>query len=264
MIAAMSTARLTDIYRYPVKGLTPERREEATLETGGTIPGDRRFALARASTPTSGSESDWLPKTSFLVLLREEKLAQLETVFDDATGMLEIRRHGRRVAGGNITTGIGRTMVEDFFDGFMREEARGRPKLVEAAAGQVLSDKKEPLVSIINRASVHDLERVMRHEVDPLRFRGNLLIDDLPAWAEFGWVGRTVRLGEAELEVVERIGRCAATDVNPATAERDTNIPKSLQHGFGHADMGVYARVSSGGRIAVGDTLVAGEAGAEA
>lgn len=258
MIRVMDLPRLTDIYRFPVKGLTPERLEDVAVDTDGMIPGDRRFALARASTPVSGSESEWLPKTSFLILMREERLAQLETLFDAETGMLEIRRRGRPVAKGNITTALGRSMIEDFFDGFMRDAAQGRPKLVEAAAGHVLSDQKVPLVSIINRASVHDLERVMRHEVDPLRFRGNLLIEGADAWAEFDWLGRTVRIGEVELEVTERIDRCAATDVNPATAERDANIPKTLMQGFGHIDMGVFARVKRGGRLAVGDALSVG------
>lgn len=251
----MTDARIADIYRYPVKGLTPERLEQAEVPTGGMIPGDRRFALARASTPVDGREVEWHPKTSFLVLMREERLAQLETAFDDATGMLEIRRGGRRVAGGNITTSLGRSMVEDFFDGFMREAASGRPKLVEAAAGQVLSDQKEPLLSIINLASIRDFERVIRQEIDPRRFRGNLLIDDAPAWAEFDWLGRTVRVGGVELEITKRIDRCAATHVNPVTAERDANVLKALQRGFGHVDMGVFGRVRSGGRVAVGDTL---------
>lgn len=257
MIRIMAEMRLTDIYRFPVKGLTPERLEQAEVEADGMIPGDRRFALARASTPLSGSESEWLPKTSFLILMREEKLAQLDTRFDPETGVLEIRRGGRHVAKGDITTALGRSLIEDFFDGFMREAARGRPKLVEAAPGHVLSDQKAPLVSIINRASVRDLERVIQQEVDPRRFRGNLVIDGAEPWAEFGWVGGTVRIGDVELEVTERIERCAATDVNPETAERDTQIPKALQRGFGHIDMGVFARVRRGGRLAVGDALTA-------
>lgn len=255
MIPRMGEPRLTDIYRYPVKGLSPERLVTAALEAGGTIPGDRRFALARASTPVDGAETPWLPKTSFLILMREERLAQLETAFDEESGVLEIRRGGRPVARGCLTTSLGRSLVEDFFDGFMREEARGRPRLVEAAPGEVLSDRKDPQISIISRASVRDLERVIRRELDPLRFRGNLVIDGSEPWAEFDWIGRTVRAGGVELEIAERIARCAATDVNPATAERDTNIPKALQQGFGHTDMGVLARVRTAGRLAVGDTL---------
>jgi uncharacterized protein len=33
------------------------------------------------------------------------------------------------------------------------------------------------------------------------------------------------------------------------------NLPRALQQAFGHADMGVYARVIAGGRVAVGDPV---------
>jgi hypothetical protein len=55
--------------------------------------------------------------------------------------------------------------------------------------------------------------------------------------------------------VVKPISRCAATNVNPETAERDLNLPLALQKGFGHPNMGIYARVASAGPIAVGDTI---------
>ena len=81
---------------------------------------------------------------------------------------------------------------------------------------------------------------------DPRRFRGNILIDGLPAWAEFAWLGHEIRIGAARLKVVDRIARCAATNVNPDSAERDMNIPLTLRKGFGHIDMGVYALVVDG------------------
>ena len=39
--------RIEYLYRFPVKGLTAEALEEATVEPGGTIPWDRAFALAQ-------------------------------------------------------------------------------------------------------------------------------------------------------------------------------------------------------------------------
>ncbi len=49
--------------------------------------------------------------------------------------------------------------------------------------------------------------------------------------------------------------RCAATQVNPDTAERDCNVPKELQQAFGHADLGVYAEIESGGLVRIGDAV---------
>jgi hypothetical protein len=99
------------------------------------------------------------------------------------------------------------------------------------------------------------LERVARQPVDPRRFRGNILFDGLPAWAEFGWIGREIRIGTARLKVFERIQRCAATNVNPDTAERDMNIPLTLRKGFGHLDLGVYAEVIADGEVKPGDEV---------
>ena len=91
--------------------------------------------------------------------------------------------------------------------------------------------------------------------LDPLRFRANLLFSGAAPFAELDWVGREVLLGKARLRVFKRIQRCAATEVNPDTAERDAKPPLWLRKEYGHADMGVYATVLEGGTVAVGDAL---------
>lgn len=249
------TMKLQKIYRHPVKGLTPEELDSVTLSEGAVMPNDRRFAVALGSTPVSGATAEWMPKTSFLMLMKNEKLAQLETSFDDATDALTIKRGGNQVARGVLSQKIGRTMIEDFFAAFMKDEARGRPKLVEVATDHVLSDHKNPVVSIINEASVKDLERVVGKEIDPRRFRGNLLIGGIKPWAEFDLCGKQIRIGDAVLEVTVPIDRCGATNVNPVTAERDLNIPKDLQRGYGHIDCGVYARVIKSGLVTAGTDI---------
>ncbi|MEQ9575578.1 MAG: MOSC domain-containing protein, partial [Rhodospirillales bacterium] len=124
-----------------------------------------------------------------------------------------------------------------------------------ANPGHHLTDHPDTVISVINLASILDLERVFQAPVDPLRFSANFYIDGIDPWAEFDWLGKTVALGGAEASVTERIDRCAATNVNPATAERDLNIVKFLQAGFGHIDMGVFVRVTKAGPVAVGEFL---------
>ncbi len=242
------------ICRYPVKGLNAHDMTEVDLTPGQPVPGDRRFALALSAAPFDPMKPEWLPKTNFLMLARNERLAKLTTVYDETDGSLEILRNGKRVARGLITTPIGRAVIEDFFAAFMKREALGKPKLV-SAPDHMFSDVPQKVLSIINLASVRDLERIVGKPVDPLRFRANVYLEGLEPWAEFAWLDRDIAVGEARLRVVKRIKRCAATDVNPDTAERDMSIPKSLMRGYGHADLGVYAVVDTGGRIAVGDTL---------
>lgn len=248
------TFRLSRILRYPVKGLSAQELETVTLRTGERLPHDRRFAIAHGASGYDPAAPAWQSKRHFLNLMKNERLALLDTDFDPETGLLTIRRDGKQVARGAITTPIGRDLIVQFLAAFLGTETRGTPKLVEAF-DFAFTDTPDPWVSIVNLASVRDLERVTRTPVDPVRFRGNLLIDGGAAWAEHGWIDRTLRIGATKLRVIERTGRCAATTVNPQTGARDINTLKALQDGFGHTDCGVYARVEEGGPIAVGDPV---------
>jgi len=92
--------------------------------------------------------------------------------------------------------------------------------------------------------------------VNPLRFRGNLYVMGWPAWHEFELLDRTITVGKtAQLSVVKRIQRCAATDVDPDTGIRDLSIPRTLLQNFDHTDCGVYAEVTVAGDIAIGDGI---------
>lgn len=249
------TAKLHGIYRYPVKGLSAESLEAAPLTPGETLPHDRRFAIAHGSTKFDVAAPKWLPRQNFLMLAKDEKLAQLEARFDPESEMLTIFRSGKQVVRAKATDIMGRTLIGQFFAGFMGAVGRGTPRLVEAA-GHSFSDVPEKLLSLINLASIRDLERVLRQEVHPLRFRGNLYLEGLDPWEEMTWVGQEVTIGAARLRIMEPIERCAATNVNPLTAERDMNIPLTLRKGFRHMQMGVYAKVVAAGEIAKSDSLV--------
>lgn len=248
------TATITQIHRHPLKGLNAEPLARAALTPGEGLPHDRRFALAHGSTAFDTQAPEWRPKTNFLMLMRDEKLAQLRIAFDEETGELAILRAGKQVVRAKATEPLGRTLIAQFFAGFLGAAARGMPKLLEAP-GHMFTDTPEKCLSLINLASVTDLERVMRVAVDPLRFRANIYFEGAPAWAEFDWIGKEIEIGPARLRVTARIDRCAATSVNPVTAARDMNVVQALQRGFGHIDMGIYAEVIGGGEIATGDRI---------
>lgn len=248
------TVSVSDIHRYPIKGLSHEPLAEIALRAGEALPGDRRYAIAHGASRFDAADPQWHSKRQFLMLMTNERLAALATRLDHTTGQLTIERDGRRVAGGNIHSLVGRDLINQFLSAYLGREALGTPKIVEAP-GVSFTDKREPLISIINRATVHDIERVVRKPVDVLRFRGNLLISGAQPWAEFAWIGKTVRIGEAVVRVIERIDRCAATNVDPASGARDRNIPRALEQGFGHQDCGVYAQVIEAGTVRCGDPV---------
>ena len=247
-------ATVNAIYRYPVKGMSGEALDQAELSPGQCLPGDRRFAIAHGSVQFRDGNPHWMDKNSFLMLAKDEKLAQLRVRFDDGDGTLTVLRDGKAVVTGKPDDAMGRMLIGQFFASFMAASLRGAAKFV-AAEGVNFTDVPEKYLSIINLASVADLERVARQSVDPLRFRGNLYLEGLAPWSETDWIGRILEIGDLRLEAVEPIGRCAATNVNPETAERDMNVPLTLRKGFGHTNMGVYARVVEGGSLALGSPV---------
>lgn len=251
------------LYRYPVKGLSPERIEEAVLEPGGYFPGDRLFAIENGPSGFDPAEPVHQPKVKYLMLMRDEALARLRSRYDDASGELVIRQDEREALRAATATEAGRAAITRFFEGFMPASLRGVPKLLVAPPAYRFTDSRSGFVSIINRASVADLEQRIGLRVDPLRFRGNLLVGGLKAWAENELVGQDLAGPDGlRLHVIKRIERCAATNVDPETGERDRQIPRALMKAYGHVDCGIYCRVVAGGRLAPGARLtpVAAEA----
>jgi len=256
-----SPARIAGLYRYPVKGLSPERLESVTLSPGATFPLDRAWAIENGPAPFDPAAPKYLPKARFLMLMRNERLAALDTRLDDATTTLTIRRDGRIVATGRLDTADGRAAIEAFFDDYERDELRGPAKVLHAP-GFSFSDVAAKVVSLINLDSVRDLCARIGADIHPLRFRGNLLVEGLPAWSELDLEGRRITVGGVVFKGHKRIVRCAATNVNPDTAARDMEIPRALDHAFGHSDCGLYLRVVEGGEIRLGDALSVELAGA--
>lgn len=246
--------QITDIYRFPVKGLAGERLDGVDLVAGQIVPGDRTFAIAHGASPWDAAEPAWHPKSAFVTLLKTEKLARLACRYDPDAGQLAIYRDDKRVVGGDMTSPVGRAMIAQFLSAYLGDIVRGPIRLADGGSA-ALTDVPSPFVSVINRASVLDLERVTRVPTDPRRFRGNFLVDGLLAWAERQWVGKELQIGGARFEVAEAINRCGATNVNPDTARRDLNIPLDLKQGFGHVEMGVYVRIIAGGRVTAGDSV---------
>ena len=250
------TATIQSIYRYPVKGLSPERLPHVVLQPGLTLPADRLYAIENGPSGFDPAAPAYFPKQRFLMLMRNERLAALDTHYDDASHTLSVRQNGKDAARGDLRTPEGRAAVEQFFAGYCADELRGPPKILHAD-GHSFSDVAAKVVSIINLASVAAVENAVGVPVDPLRFRGNVYVSGWPAWHEFDLLDKMIAIGPVRLKVTKRIVRCAATNVEPGTGIRDLEIPKTLMAAFDHMDCGVYAQVITAGKIAAGDTISA-------
>jgi uncharacterized protein YcbX len=248
-------ATLQAIYRYPVKGLSPESLARTRLDVGATVPADRLYAVENGPSGFDPDAPRHQPKQRYLMLMKNERLARLRTRYEDASRTLVIAVEGREAARGDLGTADGCAAIERFFAAYCVDELRGPPRVLQAA-GFSFSDVAKKVVSIINLASVAALEDVIGAPVDPLRFRGNVLVAGWPAWREFDLLGQEIAIGpSARLRIVKRIVRCAATNVDPATGIRDLAIPETLLRVFGHADCGVYGEVAAAGEIATGDAV---------
>jgi uncharacterized protein YcbX len=247
-------ARIASIYRYPVKGLSGERLTSAKLSPGATLKNDRAFALENGPSGFDPAAPNWQPKIKFLCLMRNAQIAALDTHYDDASGLLTIRRDGRLLIDADLNRPAGRAAVENFFQGFMGKDARGPIRLLESP-GHSFSDVAMKVVSIINLQSVAALAEAVGEPVQELRFRGNLHVAGWPAWLETQMIGHEIDIGAARLKVVKMIQRCAATEVNPETAQRDMDVTGSLYRLTGDEDCGIYAEVVSGGTISEGDAI---------
>jgi GntR family transcriptional regulator/MocR family aminotransferase len=254
---------VSSIFRYPIKGLSPQAVRGIELEAGKPFPFDRVFALARPGSPIDPDAPRWAKKGQFVMLMLDETLARVRTQLDLETMQLSVSRKtsgpvadgvgGEGVLNADLNSRQGRRALEEFI--WQQVPALGSaPKLVHMPDGHFM-DKPDNVISCINLATVRSLEKEWGYAIDPLRFRANFYVDGGEPWEEFGWVGGDIVLGEVKFRVDRRNGRCAATNVNPVSGERDLDIPGSLRRTLGHKDLGVYLVAQMSGKVVVGDQV---------
>jgi hypothetical protein len=255
-MSASPSAEITALYRYPVKGLSPEPLETVALRPGETLPADRRYAIENGPSGFDPAEPKWLAKPHFLMLQRDEWLAVLRTHFDDTSHVLTIRRDGEVAAAGDLETSEGRAAIEGFFATAYAGRIKGPPRVL-TSPGHSFSDVARKVVSIINLSSVAAIEAMVGFPVNPLRFRANVYVKGWPAWHEASLLDQTLAVGTVRARIVKRITRCAAVNVDPDLGVRDLEIPQALMRRLGHIECGIYAEVIEGGTVNVGDTVAA-------
>ena len=217
-------AKIVSIRRYPVKSLGGEAVSETALAPDRGVAGDRRYALVPAA--DGEPETGWRPKSRCVAMVRHASLARLAAKFDDAGGAVTLSAGGRELERGRPEAPGDRAELEAVLDRELSAEIGTRFRLAVAGPGTMLSDVNAPFIALINLASTRALGEKLGAPVDPIRFRGNFHLEGVPAWAEREWIGRRIAVGDAVLEVMELIGRCAATEVNPDTTVRDLRIDR--------------------------------------
>lgn len=131
---------LQRIYRYPVKGLSPEPLDRTILAPGQTVPADRLYAIENGPSGFDPAAPAYFPKQRFLMLMRNERLARLDTLLEQTSHVLTLRDGDREVARGDLRTPEGRRKIEEFFARFCADELRGPPKVLNAPGHSSIPD----------------------------------------------------------------------------------------------------------------------------
>ena len=152
--------RIESLYRYPVKGLTPELLDEARLTPGRCIPWDRAFALAQGDGVFDPARPAWVPKSNFMCLLRNARIALLDTRFDEATGLLRLTPPAGDGLSADPMTAGGQAALTAYLVDFLGDEARygaAAPRFAYVE-GHSFCDHRTQVVSLIGLGSLRALE----------------------------------------------------------------------------------------------------------
>ncbi len=252
MPLASPVMKVAGLWRYPVKSMQGEARDNVVIDDGG-VEGDRRFGvLDPASGTIISAKKDGRLLEARALLVGVELTVRLPTG-ETALGT------GPAVDAA-LSAWLGRTvhLVE------ARPGGRGTfecPTDFEDDDSE-LSRWQGPYGSFVDSSPVHLLTtaslRAMSSERpdlrwDAVRFRPNVLIEaDGTGCIEDAWVGRRVLLGQVELRVRKPCGRCVMTTrPQPGGIPRQLDILRHL-NAARSANLGVLAQVIRGGRVEVG------------
>ncbi|HAT84616.1 MAG TPA: MOSC domain-containing protein [Rhizobiales bacterium] len=246
--------QLTAIYRYPVKGFSAQELPKTAIKPNAPLAWDRAFAIENGPSGFEPTNPAHISKNAFLVLMKQPELARLRTEFDPASGIMTISENGEIKAKGNLLAHQNQIELEAFLANYCDKPLRGSPKILHSP-GHAFTDSRTQDLTLINLASIRALEEKIGSQLDPLRFRANLYFDCEQAWLEHDWVGKSLKIGNVTFRVRKRTQRCAATNANLKTGERDQMIPKVLLQHFDHSDMGIHIVAEQAGSISVGDRI---------
>jgi uncharacterized protein len=241
------TVRLTHICRHPIKAYGRETLASVRLSAGAGLPFDREWAVAHEGAQLVPG---WNPCMNFTRGAKAPALMAVTAQLDTDTRRVRLAHP----VAGEITFApddpADQAALIAWADPLI-PPGRARPSAV-VRGGVAMTDSEFPSVSVLSLTSLAELSARMGLELSIDRWRGNLWLDGSAPWAEWSWIGQRFHLGGAVLEVVERITRCVATEVDPETGEVRGNTLAALEAAYGHQDFGVYARVIEGGDIATG------------
>jgi uncharacterized protein YcbX len=231
----VSGAWLASIHTYPIKGGHRVDHSAAPVEPSG-LAGDRRWMVVDANgigiTQREATELVRLrpvPGAAGLTLRASGRpdLEVVEPTGGDRVGV-RVFRHREPVA----ARAVGEA-ADEWVSALLDRPARlvwleqpsalPESRLSRRAGDQVSFADAYPLL-LTTVASLDALNGWLAEageEAVPMtRFRPNLVVEGVPAWAEDRWVGRRLRIGSVPFRAAEPCDRCVVTTVDQETGEK--------------------------------------------
>ena len=257
--------RVAALYRYPLKGFTPQGCNELVVLPSSRIAGDRVLNVRFADAPVG--DQDWCRKYHGVVLANTPGLALLGTQFDAEQLRLRIAL-GANILADERLTDAGRMRITqaltDYVAGLAENPLKDHPerlplKLVGDGTTPRYQDSSEGQVTLHSRETMASAGAALNDPaLSEVRFRSNIAIEGVGAWEEQSWVGRRLRIGAVTFDTIKPKVRCLATHANPRTGVRDLEVMQTLVRAFTQKEptLGVAMLTRGpGGRIAIGDTV---------
>lgn len=239
----MKIGRISAIFRYPVKSMAGESLDVASLGLHG-IEGDRRLAFRRLA---DKSAFPWLTASRLPRLLLYKPF--------------RLKSHAGEPLPTHVRTPDGNELELE------SEELRKEISIQHGSDLELMNLKHgifdEGCVSVISFGTVRSIERESGRDIDLRRFRPNIVIETgrSKPFEEDSWVGRTLLFGEANIGAAVGITlkdeRCVMVNFDPDTAERDSNVMKTIVR-MNQNCAGVYGTVVKSGELRVGQVVTLG------
>ena len=214
------------MHRFPVKSMAGEAAERLAVDPHG-VEGDRRFAV-------------WFRGGRRLTARSAPRMLAWHATMNGGLP--------------HVTGPDGREFPwDESLEAAVGEYLGKEVALVRDPDG--LQDVQGTLLVTVE-GSRRRLEEELGMPVDIRRFRTNVHADlgDVEPFAESGWEGRRIRVGDAELEILHPCDRCAITIHDPETLEAAPDVLRTINERH-DTFFGFRARPVAPARIAVGDPV---------
>jgi uncharacterized protein YcbX len=234
------------LWRHPIKSHGREALTHARLTAGMSFPWDRVWAVAHDAAKADGTE--WAPCVNFSIGAKLPGLMAIDAVLDEDTETVTLTHPDL----GTLTL-----RPDEDPDALiawtkpLMDPARAQSQRVLRVPGRGMTDTDYPSISIGNLSSHRVVEQKLGTPLSTKRWRANIWLEGLAPWEEFDLVGKTLRIGSAEIAIREPVVRCLATTTNPETGKRDADTLSVLND---DREFCVYGEVVGSGEVRLGDT----------